>query len=1000
MDLLGNKDYIILDEGHKIKNTTKTSKSIHLVPARNRIILTGTPVQNNLKEMWSLFDYVHQGSLLGTLRTFKMEFETPIIRARERDSTAVEKKLGQEMSEILKKIIKPYFLRRTKAEVQRSRKDSLQDDSKSLQMPSLTRKNDLVIWLKLTETQQKIYQDFLALDTVKELLMTKKSPLVALTVLKKICDHPRLLSTRACMQLGLDGEDFDEEILESAGSYESAVSQINNIPDDVLINESGKMIILTELLKTFKEEGHKTLIFSQSRKILDIIQKILYSLGHKVLRLDGTITNLMARDELVQKFQKDPSYSVFLLTIQVGGVGLTITAADRVVIYDPSWNPATDAQAVDRAYRIGQQKNVVIYRLITCGTVEEKIYRRQVFKDSITRQTTGNTKNPYRYFTKMELKELFTLDDPNFSKTQQQLQELHSHQRLTDETLDEHIAYLYSLDIFGISDHDLMYKQSDVHDKEGDEDDDELLSGETAERDVGFIQHKIQKAQMLIAEESTVPSTYEERSKGMMKYPSGSAAAGGTYRPTNYFQPPQTSALFTQVSSGSESEPINISNNSTDDLADEIQNISVSQDERVSKDKFKKEMISPSKNQSSPSGASRRPLQPLTSDEVRKRSPLIANKPGKVLEEELVFSPDRNSPIVKLESSGIRQKMSPMKLFGSPVKERLSPKKKENKSANYTHPELATDGSPARCSTPKSSKDFIPKKILTDSPLAKTGPCSPNLSPKKNILVEASPVSPLFESSSRAESSMISSTPSSDTSSTCRRLFVEETPDISRKESCQNDLRLMEHSGAALEDLRSQSNTSSKTGINKRRSVCLQQPAVVSSSDESEEDLNNSSAGNEENDGDNRQNVSGMNEEDDDDKENDPVMFRRAGKRNIIVSDSESEPGSCYEISDNDENKEDILSAENYGTSQTEVSMDQCLEDQDVEDKEMEDEEEEEEELNPVFLQLVQEARSLYKKKDYVGSLQHVEKALEIQQPPELQDMADKIRALISLEKC
>ncbi|KAH9512904.1 hypothetical protein Btru_036970 [Bulinus truncatus] len=528
-------DYIILDEGHKIKNTTKTSKSIHLVPARNRIILTGTPVQNNLKEMWSLFDYVHQGSLLGTLRTFKMEFETPIIRARERDSTAVEKKLGQEMSETLKKIIKPYF----------------------------------------------------------------------------------------CAEL------------------------------------------------------------------------------------------------------------------------------------KPKFN------------------------------------------------SLGKT-----------------------------------HSRM----IQNHYSW-----------------QSDVHDKEGDEDDDELLSGETAERDVEFIQHKIQKAQMLIAEESTVPSTYEERSKGMMKYPSGSAAAGGTYRPTNYFQPPQTSALFTQ-----------------DDLAEEIQNISVSQDERVSKDKFKKEMLSPSKNQSSPSGASRRPLQPLTSDEVRKRSPLIANKPGKVLEEELVFSPDRNS--------------------------------------DY-------------CQTGKFW--YLPENVsdetvwLSNSLSAKTGPCSPNLSPKKNILVEASPVSPLFESSSRAESSMISSTPSSDTSR------------------------------AALEDLRSQSNASNKTGINKRRSVCLQQPAVVSSSDESEDDLNNSSAGNEENDGDNRQNVSGMNEEDD--KENDPVMFRRAGKRNIIVSDSESEPGSCYEISDDDENKEDILGAENYGTSQSEVSMDECLEDQDVEDKEMEgeDEEEEEEELNPVFLQLV-----------------------------------------------
>ncbi|KAL4223042.1 DNA excision repair protein ERCC-6-like [Mactra antiquata] len=203
-------DYVILDEGHKIKNPTKTSKGVHAIPARNRIILTGTPVQNNLKELWSLFDFVHQGTLLGNQKTFKMAYENPITRAREKDATVGEKKLGIEMAESLKKTIAPFFLRRTKAEVNEKEKhDKSEPDytENHAVMPTMTRKNDLIVWTFLRETQIKIYQDFLSLDSVKELLMTTKSPLVALTVLKKICDHPRLLSSRACSQLGIKHDD-------------------------------------------------------------------------------------------------------------------------------------------------------------------------------------------------------------------------------------------------------------------------------------------------------------------------------------------------------------------------------------------------------------------------------------------------------------------------------------------------------------------------------------------------------------------------------------------------------------------------------------------------------------------------------------------------------------------------------------------------------------------------------------------------------------------------
>ncbi|XP_060105498.1 DNA excision repair protein ERCC-6-like [Heteronotia binoei] len=495
-------DYVILDEAHKIKTpSAKTTKCVHAIPCRNRILLTGTPVQNNLQELWALFDFACQGSLLGTMKTFRMEYENPITKAREKDATPGEKALGLKMSENLMSIIKPYFLRRSKDDIQKKLKSGpqnnlLKDQSKAAapEMPSLPRKNDFIVWVYVSPIQEEIYRNFLSLDHIKELLMTTRSPLAELNVLKKLCDHPRLLSARACSQLGLATSEYSER--EEGGENEADElwgknMDIERIPDEILIEESGKVRFLIALLDRLQEEGHQTLVFSQSRKMLDILERILTHRRFKLMRIDGTVTHLLEREKRIDAFQNDKDYSVFLLTTQVGGVGLTLTAATRVVIFDPSWNPATDAQAVDRAYRIGQKENVVIYRLITCGTVEEKIYRRQVFKDSLIRQTTGDKKNPYRYFTKQELRELFTLGNTRSSATQLQLQSLHRNQRKTDVRLDEHIAYLYSLEIFGLSDHDLMYTRETGHEDQAED--------EEAHR---YIEQRVQKAQELVQLES------------------------------------------------------------------------------------------------------------------------------------------------------------------------------------------------------------------------------------------------------------------------------------------------------------------------------------------------------------------------------------------------------------------------------------------------------------------------------------------------------------------
>uniref|UniRef100_A0A5K3FXC3 DNA excision repair protein ERCC-6 n=2 Tax=Mesocestoides corti TaxID=53468 RepID=A0A5K3FXC3_MESCO len=474
-------DYVILDEAHRIKNTsTMAAKAVRALASRHRLLLTGTAVQNNLRELWSLFDFTHEGRLLGTQKTFLMEYEKPIMRSRERDATGAEKLYGNLMSNSLLKMISPFILRRTK-------QDTLAPLAAADASKRMPQKNEIVVWVYLSPLQEQIYRSFLKLDHVKELLFggTKRSPLVELNILKKLCDHPRLLSTDQCVNLGLDV------------SKALPGSDIRAPSRTILMQESGKLAFVVRLLEHFQEEAlksgspaHRTLIFSQSLRLLDMTEVAILGANeaagrsvalpkHKVLRLDGRLKKLEERLKVLNEFASDHSYTAMLLTTQVGGVGLTITSADRVVILDPSWNPSVDAQAVDRVYRIGQLSNVIVYRLITCATVEEKIYRRQVYKDSVIRHTIGraavdcpeDSNDPYRYFTRQELVELFTLDENSrFSATQRQLAELHGVEgRKTYPELEAHLAFVTAMRdvVFDISDHDLLFsRQEDAGDRQ------------------------------------------------------------------------------------------------------------------------------------------------------------------------------------------------------------------------------------------------------------------------------------------------------------------------------------------------------------------------------------------------------------------------------------------------------------------------------------------------------------------------------------------------------
>lgn len=451
-------NYVILDEGHIIKNpSTQRAKSLLEIPCVHRIVISGTPIQNNLKEMWALF-YFCCPEVLGDKDEFKSRYESAIIRGNDKNATNREKHTGSTVAKALRERIKPYFLRRMKSEVFL--------DTGSADDKKLSKKTELIVWLRLTACQRQLYEAFLNSDLVHSSM--QGSPLAAITVLKKICDHPLILTKRAAEGI-LEGMEGMDGMLDNKdmGMVEKMAMNLADMAHDDEVLQVGeevscKLIFIMSLLRKLLEEGHHVLIFSQTRKMLNLIQEAILLEGYKFLRIDGT-TKIAERERIVKDFQEGPGAQIFLLTTQVGGLGLTLTKAARVIVVDPAWNPSTDNQSVDRAYRIGQTKDVIVYRLMTSGTIEEKIYKLQVFKGALFRTATEQ-KEQTRYFSKRDIQELFSLPEQGFdvSLTQKQLQEEHGQQLVMDESLREHIEFLERQGIAGVSHHSLLFSKTAV----------------------------------------------------------------------------------------------------------------------------------------------------------------------------------------------------------------------------------------------------------------------------------------------------------------------------------------------------------------------------------------------------------------------------------------------------------------------------------------------------------------------------------------------------------
>jgi non-specific serine/threonine protein kinase len=344
-------DYVILDESQAIKNPmAQISKCVKLLKAKNRLVMSGTPVENSTFDLYSQFDFLNPG-MLGTLETFKYNFANLIDN--ETDEAATLK---------LKKQLFPFILSRKKNEVAKE----------------LPEKTETVLYCEMDENQKVVYDDYRKrirqeLTTAIEENGVAKSSLMilqAFTKLRQICNSPMLLK---------DESDNYSEV------------------------EGVKLRIIMENVEALIQENHKVLLFSFFTSMLKLVEDRLAEKNIPFVKITGETTN---RKEKVEIFQEDENIKVFLISLKAGGTGLNLTAADYVYLIDPWWNPAVEQQAIDRTHRIGQDKHIFAYKLICRGTIEEKILQLQQKKKNLVNDLIQLEKGGLKNLSKEDVLEI------------------------------------------------------------------------------------------------------------------------------------------------------------------------------------------------------------------------------------------------------------------------------------------------------------------------------------------------------------------------------------------------------------------------------------------------------------------------------------------------------------------------------------------------------------------------------------------------------------------
>ena len=345
-------DTVVLDEAQHIKNRqTQNAQAVKAVRAQHRLVLTGTPLENSVLDLWSIFDFLMPG-YLGSAQDFRERYEAPLLREK---NTEVQARLARRL--------RPFILRRLKKEV----------------APDLPAKLEQVSFCELTEDQRAVYQQVIEASRreiveavgAQGLARSRMVILSALLRLRQVCCDLRLL----------------------------------NLENVNPANASGKVEMFGELLEEVIDGGHRVLVFSQFVSMLTLLREKLTGENIQFCYLDGSTSN---RFQVVEQFQSSPDIPVFLISLKAGGVGLNLTGADTVIHFDPWWNPAVEDQAADRAHRIGQTRVVTSYKLITRNTVEEKILALQARKREIIKATLDGEEQLAEALTWEEMQELLT----------------------------------------------------------------------------------------------------------------------------------------------------------------------------------------------------------------------------------------------------------------------------------------------------------------------------------------------------------------------------------------------------------------------------------------------------------------------------------------------------------------------------------------------------------------------------------------------------------------
>eukprot|EP00049_Salpingoeca_infusionum_P015532 m.303442 g.303442 ORF g.303442 m.303442 type:complete len:779 (+) comp15893_c0_seq5:229-2565(+) len=393
---------VICDEGHRLKNcASQTYIALSKLRTKRRIILTGTPVQNELLEYYSLVEFCNPG-LLGSSSEFRKRFENHILRGRDGDATDKEIEMGAQKLKEMAAIVNRCVIRRTN----------------SILSKYLPPKVEQLVCCKLTPLQTAMYQ---RLIQSKVAAMADKqgaafSSLAFITNLKKLCNHPALIYGK--IEAGEPGfSDLADLVPGSAGaaggkrrgqpSFEPALS--------------GKMMVLDKMLAIVKATtDDKVVLVSNYTQTLDLFQDLCRLRSYQYVRLDGTMA-IKKRQRMVDRFN-DPTSSdfIFMLSSKAGGCGLNLIGANRLVMFDPDWNPANDEQAMARVWRDGQRKLCFVYRMVSTGSIEEKIFQRQAHKKALSECVVDEAEDVERHFTRDDLRDLFVLKNNTRSDTHDQ----------------------------------------------------------------------------------------------------------------------------------------------------------------------------------------------------------------------------------------------------------------------------------------------------------------------------------------------------------------------------------------------------------------------------------------------------------------------------------------------------------------------------------------------------------------------------------------------------